>query len=71
MAIIVGDQTAPNNYLTYVLPIVRKDLLTGARLEVEYFKLTKPFSMGVIESVRGAGRAIQGAANGSEATLKD
>ena len=69
MAIVVGDRDAPQNFLNYALQITRKNLTTGERLEVEHFKLTKPFVMGPLSSTASLGRVIQGAADGSEATL--
>lgn len=71
MAIVAGDRGAKKNFLNYALGIARKDLQTGERLGSQHFKLTRPFVMEPMATDQALGRVIQGAADGSEATLKD
>lgn len=69
MAIVVGDRDAPQNFLNYALQTTRKDLMTGERLGVQHFKLTKPFAIGSLDPTTSLGRVIEGAADGSETRL--
>ncbi len=70
MAIVSGDREGDRNFLNYALNITRKDLQTGERLAVRHFMLTKPFFMVAIDPGQSLGRAIQGAADGSEERLQ-
>ena len=67
--ILIGNQSDKRNYITYSLPVNRRDWKTGERLGVRNFKLRKPFLRTPLDPAGSHGRVVQGASDGSEGNL--